>query len=61
MAPYTVVGGVPAREIKRRFGEVQAEALQRIAWWDWPRERYAAALPDIRTLGVDEFIEKYGR
>lgn len=61
VAPYTVVGGVPARPNKRRFTEAQAEALQDMAWWDWPRERYAAALPDIRALSVDAFIEKYHR
>ena len=59
VAPYTVVGGVPAREIKRRFTGAQAEALQEIAVWDWPRETYKAALPDIRTLEIDAFIEKY--
>ncbi|MEL7300827.1 MAG: DapH/DapD/GlmU-related protein [Pseudomonadota bacterium] len=59
VAPYTVVGGVPAREIKRRFSEAQAEALQQLAVWDWPRETYRAALPDIRALDIDAFIEKY--
>ena len=59
VAPYTVVGGVPAREIKRRFTEAQADALQEIAVWDWPRETYKAALPDIRALEIDAFIEKY--
>ena len=58
--PYTVVGGVPARFIKRRFSQTQAEALQDMAWWDWPREKYAAALPDIRALDIDQFIKKYG-
>lgn len=57
--PYTVVGGVPARSIKRRFTEEQADALQEIAVWDWPREKYAAALPDIRKLDIDQFIESY--
>jgi phosphonate metabolism protein (transferase hexapeptide repeat family) len=59
VAPYEIVGGVPARPIKRRFTEAQAEALMEIAWWDWPRERFKTALPDIRTLSVDAFIEKY--
>jgi hypothetical protein len=54
-----VVGGVPAREIKRRFTEAQAEALLEIAVWDWSREAYKAALPDIRKLEIDAFIEKY--
>lgn len=58
--PYTVVGGVPARFIKRRFTETQAEALDKIAVWDWPRESYKAALPDIRRLAIDDFIAKYG-
>ena len=57
--PYTIVGGVPARPIRRRFTEAQAEALMDIAVWDWPHDRYAAALPDIRALDIDAFIETY--
>ena len=57
--PYTIVGGVPAKFLKRRFTKAQADALQKMAWWDWPREKYAAALPDIRTLSIDAFIAKY--
>ncbi|NNU80346.1 chloramphenicol acetyltransferase [Halovulum dunhuangense] len=60
VAPYTIVGGVPAREIRRRFSETQAEALLAIAWWDWSHEALRAALPDIRDLPIDAFIEKYG-
>jgi phosphonate metabolism protein (transferase hexapeptide repeat family) len=32
--PYTVVGGVPARAIRKRFPNSVAESLRRIAWWD---------------------------
>jgi len=60
VAPYSVVGGVPAREIKRRFTETQAEALLNIAVWDWSRDACKAALPDIRALEIDDFIAKYG-
>lgn len=59
VAPYTVVGGVPARPIRRRFSEAQADALQRIAVWDWDHARYKAALPDIRALEIDDFIDTY--
>jgi serine acetyltransferase len=59
VAPYTIVGGVPAREIRRRFTESQAEALQEIAWWDWSHARFGAALDDFRNLSVDAFIDKY--
>jgi virginiamycin A acetyltransferase len=35
VAPYTVVGGNPARVIRRRFAEEVIAALLDIAWWDW--------------------------
>jgi hypothetical protein len=57
--PYVVVGGVPARPIKRRFTAAHAEALLRIAWWDWPHDRLRQALGDFRDLSIDAFVEKY--
>jgi acetyltransferase-like isoleucine patch superfamily enzyme len=36
VAPYTVVGGMPARELRPRFEPALAERLGRIAWWRWP-------------------------
>ncbi|MBL8573509.1 MAG: chloramphenicol acetyltransferase [Hyphomicrobiaceae bacterium] len=59
--PYTIVGGVPARLIRRRFTPEQAEALMAIAWWDWPRDALKAALPDIRALDCDSFIARYAK
>ena len=59
VAPYTVVGGVPARPIRPRFDARQAAALMAIAWWDWPHAALRAALPDFRALHIDAFIEKY--
>lgn len=56
---YAIVGGVAAKELKRRFNEKQEEALLNIAYWDWDRDKLRAALPDIRALEIDEFIEKY--
>lgn len=57
--PYAVVGGVPAKVLKHRFSSEQGKALQKIALWDWPREKYKDALPDIRALEIDDFIAKY--
>lgn len=56
--PCTIAAGVPARPI-RRFTEAQEAALTEIGWWDWPHERFRAALPDIRALPVDAFLERY--
>ena len=45
--PYTVVGGNPAKPIKARFAAEEVEALQAIAWWDWPIEKVTRHLPAI--------------
>ncbi|NEA29911.1 CatB-related O-acetyltransferase [Actinomadura bangladeshensis] len=36
--PYTIVGGNPAREIRRRFDDADVDRLRRAAWWDWPAD-----------------------
>lgn len=36
VAPYSIVGGVPAKEIRKRFTDSQVEFLQRFKWWDKP-------------------------
>lgn len=47
VAPYTLVGGNPARPIRRRFADADIDTLLRIAWWDWPVERITRLLPSI--------------
>lgn len=56
--PYAVAGGVPARILRYRFAPEQIEALERIAWWNWPPER----LQDVERYFSDPeaFIEKFG-
>ena len=56
---YTIVGGNPARPIKRRFPEDVADRLQRLAWWDWDHEALRAALPDFKKLAIEDFLAKY--
>lgn len=58
--PYTIVGGTPARVLKRRFEPHIADRLQALAWWDWDHETLRRALPDFRALAVEAFLEKYG-
>ncbi|MBN8944183.1 MAG: chloramphenicol acetyltransferase [Rhizobiales bacterium] len=59
VAPYTIVGGNPARVIRRRFDEAVAERLQALAWWDWSHARLRLALPDFRALAIEAFLDKY--
>lgn len=37
--PYTILGGNPAKPIRRRFDDATIAALLEIAWWDWPIDR----------------------
>ena len=48
-----VVGGVPARPIRKRSSEAAISALLEMRWWDWPRERIARSLPAIQSGRVD--------
>ncbi|MBR0795412.1 chloramphenicol acetyltransferase [Bradyrhizobium jicamae] len=56
---YTIVGGNPAKPIKRRFSEAVAERLTALAWWDWDHETLRRALPDFRRLSVEDFLDRY--
>ena len=48
VAPYTIVAGNPAREVKCRFDEATIARLLAIAWWDWPADRITRNLAAIR-------------
>jgi phosphonate metabolism protein (transferase hexapeptide repeat family) len=57
--PYTIVGGVPARPIRKRFDDSVAESLRRIAWWNWPDELIFERLVDFRSEAIEEFCRRY--
>jgi virginiamycin A acetyltransferase len=55
VAPYTIVGGNPARPFKRRFSDEVIEALLEIAWWQWDiskitRNLEAIVSADLKAL-----------
>jgi phosphonate metabolism protein (transferase hexapeptide repeat family) len=59
VAPYTIVGGVPAKFIRERFPCTIAERLRALAWWDWDHTQLRKALDDFRNLSVEAFLERY--
>lgn len=59
VAPYTIVGGVPGRVIRDRFPPAIADALRRIAWWDWPFETVMQRLEDFRSDDIVSFIARW--
>ncbi len=55
--PYTIVAGVPAEAVGRRFDEATAARIEATAWWDWDHETLAARLEDFRDLEL--FLATY--
>lgn len=54
--PYTIVGGVPARPIRRRFDPQTIARLEELRWWDWEEERIARNLSAIQS-GRPDLLE----
>ncbi len=36
--PYTIVGGIPAKPIRKRFDDETIAQLEALNWWDWDEE-----------------------
>lgn len=51
--PYTIVGGVPAKSIRKRFSEAETARLLALKWWDWPIETIASRLRDIQSGNLE--------
>lgn len=47
--PYTIVGGVPARPIRKRYDQASIDQLLALRWWDWPEVELAPLLPAIQA------------
>lgn len=53
--PYTIVGGVPAKPIRKRFSDEMISTLLKERWWDWPEERIVRNLTAIQAGQVNQF------
>ena len=51
---YMIVGGIPARPIKKRFSEETIEKLLDLQWWDWPREKLAENIEAIKNGCIEQ-------
>ena len=47
--PYTIVGGVPAKEIRKRFPDETIGTLLKLRWWDWPEEKIQRYIGEIQA------------
>jgi virginiamycin A acetyltransferase len=55
--PYSIVGGVPAKVIRYRFGPAMVRKLRQARWWNWSDEKIR------REFGLflkpKEFVERH--
>jgi virginiamycin A acetyltransferase len=61
--PYAIVGGNPARVLRRRFEDDDVERLLRAAWWDWPVElvtEHARAIMAGEPAELERIAERHG-
>lgn len=56
--PYTIVGGVPAKPIRKRFDENTIAALLQVRWWDWPERRIQENIQNIQAGCMEKFMER---
>ena len=56
---FTIVAGNPAKLLRRRFPEEIAARIEALAWWDWPQQRLFEAVPDMQSLDIEAFLERW--
>lgn len=55
--PYTIVGGIPARPIKKRFTEKTISDLLEIKWWNWEIKKIKAHIAAIQSGDINKLID----
>ena len=55
--PYTIVGGVPAKPIRKRFDDETIKALEALRWWDWEFDEIQRKLPAIQSGDLAQLVK----
>ncbi|BAZ40562.1 acetyltransferase family protein [Calothrix sp. NIES-4101] len=53
VAPYTIVGGNPAKFIRQRFDDNAIQVLLEVAWWNWDIEKITRNLEKIVAADIE--------
>jgi virginiamycin A acetyltransferase len=54
---YSIVGGNPAKEIRKRFSKENINTLQEIKWWDWPIEKITENTHNLTGDNIEKLKE----
>lgn len=55
---YAVVVGNPAKIVKYRFTQEHIDMLEKIAWWNWPKEKVEARVIDLSSDNIENFVKE---
>jgi virginiamycin A acetyltransferase len=47
VSPYSIVGGIPAKEIRKRYDDATIGKLMQLQWWNWSFDKIQQSLPTI--------------
>lgn len=59
VAPYAIVGGVPAKVVKQRFAAATVDKLLRLKWWNWSDETIAERLAFFSSPHFEQLLDTY--
>lgn len=57
--PYSIVGGVPATLIRKRFDDRLIAYLEEMKWWNWDYESIYDAIPFLQSDNYDALHDYY--
>lgn len=56
--PYSIVGGNPAKELRKRFDTGEIERLLELSWWNWPIEKITRNIQYLTGRNIDELSNR---
>ena len=57
VAPYSIVGGNPAREVKKRFSDEEISKLLELKWWNWDIEKITKNIQHLTDNKIENITE----
>lgn len=59
VAQYTIVGGVPAKQIRKKFDDDTIYKLESLKWWDLPYDQVKQLIPAIKSGDIQLLEDMY--
>ncbi|MGF6876853.1 hypothetical protein OKW35_006332 [Paraburkholderia sp. MM5477-R1] len=57
--PYTIIGGNPAKPIRKRFSDDEIGMLLEMNWWDWPLDEIGKSMKLLCATDIAALYERW--